>query len=205
MTEEESRDLERVKLEREVQKIEAEIAALSRPWWQRPAYWAAMIPALAAIIAVAIGSTKEYLETQVKVIELQREKVSRDSDSLKEQEHELSRKGTAIAEHSSRLEDQGRRNAETEAKLKKQERQLAEAELRWRREAELAPVKVQLDMLAENADHWQLPHTDAAKKLAELLKAKDPKTKQIALNAIVDRLDRKDLPANLKFALWYVL
>ncbi len=65
------------------QKARLEIQEMARPWWQRPAYVAALMPTLLALCGLSWGFLSGYFQRENQLLELKKQNLVRDESDLK--------------------------------------------------------------------------------------------------------------------------
>jgi hypothetical protein len=75
--------------QRELQKLDLEIAHLREPWWRRPAYLGSLLPVILGIATLGIGFWTGYFDTQRSLIEVRTEKLRLEEERLTERSDSL--------------------------------------------------------------------------------------------------------------------
>jgi hypothetical protein len=75
--------------QRELQKLDLEIAHLREPWWRRPAYLGLLLPVILGIATLGIGFWTGYVDTQRSLIEVRTEKLRLEEERLTERSDSL--------------------------------------------------------------------------------------------------------------------
>lgn len=203
----------------EKEKLRLEIAAIDRPIWKKPTFWAAIVPILVMLYGAGQLAITGYFDNQRTLIEIKteeladrekgvRKEVQMRQDELENKEREVEEASVELADKEQQTEqarrDYEKKKVEFEADIARlQKKQEAERE-KLRQIGALGPVREAIVAMYESERPWNQFRSRPMLQLIDQLKRKD--TYRDARTAlVVKEFERADLEPEYRVTFAYIL